>query len=202
MLIKILFEKNKKKRKEMKGLSSSLWFELFFKYRLSIESGVSLARTCSFFWNNERIQNWIREKEKQVFGSNISKSAWNKLAYYVGLPTSSIKFLCKNHIALYARTTINYASSHSIYYKNETYIFGVFSSKERLFLALKTALYFYFDEKHYNMCYDVRNGFFIVTAHVHVTRRDELYVSDVVLKDFENSPNLRKSNKNNNGRGL
>jgi hypothetical protein len=92
----------------MKGLSASLWFELFFKPHLSIESGVSLAKTCSFFWKSERIREWIKEKELQVFGSNISKSAWNKLTDYVDLPISSIRFFCENYLALYVYTTSFY----------------------------------------------------------------------------------------------
>jgi hypothetical protein len=112
-------------------LSASLWLELVFKPHLSIESGVALLSSCSFFWKSEKIREWLREKEKQVFGSNIPKLFWNKLADYVELPIGSICFFCENYLVLYACTSSSFGWN---------YIFGVFSSKERLFLALKTLL--------------------------------------------------------------
>lgn len=156
----------------------------FLNPHLSIESGVALASTCSFFWNNERIQNWIREKEKQVFGSNISKSVWNKLADYVDLPTGSIRFFCENYLALYVRTSY-FVSKYVSMYENETSIFGVFSSKERLFLTLKTALNLGYTTKHCDIRYESWNGFFIVTVYEPERRLDKFYVPDAIVEDFK-----------------
>jgi hypothetical protein len=130
--------------------------------------------TCSFFWNNERIQEWIKEKEKQVFGANIPKSVWNKLADYADLPIGSIRFFCENYLALYVRTghghfvngvrTGRFISDYASMYENETSVFGVFSSKERLFLAFKTALKLSYAKKHCDIRYEDWDGFFIVTV--------------------------------------
>ena len=159
----------------MKGLSSSLWFELFFKPHLSIESGVSLARTCSFFWKSEKIQNWIREKEKQVFGFNISKSAWNKLTDYADLPVGGIRFVFENYLVLYTRPISHFVGRNA----SCIYSFGVFSSKERLFLALKTLLNLESEGTSNLYCKPEKNFFIVKKQYIC------LYVSHAIWKDFE-----------------
>jgi hypothetical protein len=119
----------KSMQSDLLGLSPLLWLELVFKHHLSIESGVALASSCSFFWNNERIQEWLREKELQVFGPNISKLFWNKLEF-------------KPHLMMLgdACDTLNTRFSLQQFYvespkTDPIYRFGIFSSKERLWNA-------------------------------------------------------------------
>ena len=72
-------KKQKSKQSTLLSLSPLLWLELVFKNHLSIESGVALLSTCSFFWKSEKIQEWLREKEIEVFGVDVPKEFWNKL---------------------------------------------------------------------------------------------------------------------------
>jgi hypothetical protein len=104
------------------GLSCSLWLELVFKHHLSIESGVALAGTCSFFWKSEKIREWLREKEIEVFGDDVPKEFWNKLQKDNSKKLSKIIYdtnlICLRYI---------YVTKGII-----DVWFGVFSSKERL----------------------------------------------------------------------
>ena len=119
--------KNKKSMQStLLGLSPLLWLELFFKPHLSIESSVYLSSTCSFFWNNERIQEWLREKEIKLFGSNIPKLFWNKLEFKPHLMIIDNSFMFKNHF--FIQHTNSEVRGSNIYV-------GVFSSKERLLKA-------------------------------------------------------------------
>jgi hypothetical protein len=109
-------------------LSPLLWLELVFKHHLSIESGVALASSCCFFWNNERIQEWIKEKENQVFGTNIPKPFWNKLQATSYLMLIDMKYLFETRFSM-----IRDCTSSGI--RVPIPFLGVFSSKERLWEA-------------------------------------------------------------------
>jgi hypothetical protein len=104
------------------GLSCSLWLELLFKHHLSIESCVAIASTCSFFWKSEKIQELLREREKQVFGAGVPKEFWNKLQKnapkYLSNSIYDTNLICLRYI---------YVTQGII-----DVWFGVFSSKERL----------------------------------------------------------------------
>jgi hypothetical protein len=162
----------------MKGLSSSLWFELILKPHLSIESGVALVSTCSFFWKSERIQKWLREKEVQVFGPNISKLFWNKLEF-------------KPHLMMLdnAFDTLNTRFSlQQIYVESPktdpVYRFGVFSSKERLWNAFNKLVNLNLNNEQ-QRSFSVTPHYFGVLIENDTGSRELLRASNIILEDFK-----------------
>lgn len=171
-------KKQKSKQSTLLGLSASLWLELVFKNHLSIESGVALSSSCSFFWYNERIQEWLKEKEIKLFGSNIPKLFWNKLELKPHLMLIDKQFMFENHLFMNMEYTDSEARGLYIYV-------GVFSSKELLLKAFNkiidvNALL----QSSRHSCFFRPSYLFIVLTKENPVSHTFISVSNVVVEEF------------------
>ena len=172
-------KKQKSIQSTLLGLSPLLWLELFFKPHLSIESGIYLSSTCSFFWNNERIQEWLREKEIKLFGSNIPKLFWNKLEIMPDL----LLFDTWNTLDTRFSFQRDYCEAPKM---NRMSWFGVFSSKERLWNAFNKFVNLRTNLNNEKRSFSFRDHFFaIMIARENPNSRELLRVSNIILEDFK-----------------
>lgn len=171
-------KKHKLKQSTLLGLSPLLWLELVFKNHLSIESGVYLSSTCSFFWKNEKIQEWLREKEIRAFGVSTPKSYWNQLDAETALEVLSDKqYVFRDYICLSVYSTLFDYTKGVIELEQR---FGIFSSKERLwkifigYVNLNNRLLFY----------DLKESYFAFKTVDPQKSSYRLIASNIIKEDF------------------
>lgn len=175
-------ERASKKQKSMQstllGLSASLWLELVFKNHLSIESGVAIASTCSFFWKSEKIQEWLREKEIRTFGVNTPKSYWNKLDTETPLEVLSDKqYVFRDYICLSVHSTLFDYTKGVIELEQR---FGIFSSKERLWKIFIG----YVNLNNRLLSYDLKENYFAFKTVDPQKSSYRLIASNIIKEDF------------------
>lgn len=160
------------------GLSPLLWLELVLKPHLSIESGVAIVNTCSFFWKSEKIREWLREKEIRAFGLNTPKSYWNQLDAETPLEVLSDKqYVFRDYICLSVHSTLFDYTKGVIELEQR---FGIFSSKERLWKIFID----YVNLNNRQLFYDLKESYFAFKTVDPQKSSYRLIASNIIKEDF------------------